>query len=146
VRDFKFLPLYPILSSSLVLYYLHEHCHVYTSLLYNPLPPTINLTLTSIPNADYELALLDLIPKEGITWTGSPNELVASYAADGYARVKGAGALVTTFGPGELSALCGVGGSFTEFVPVIHIVGYPNDAIQESGKIFHHTLGDKSYG
>ncbi|KAI0126055.1 thiamine diphosphate-binding protein [Xylariales sp. AK1849] len=101
-------------------------------------------TIFGVPG-DYELALLDLIPPTDLTWVGSPNELVAAYAADGYARVKGAGALVTTFGPGELSALCGIGGSFTEFVPVLHIVGYPNDAVKKSGKIYHHTLGDKSY-
>ncbi|KAH8650115.1 thiamine diphosphate-binding protein [Xylariales sp. PMI_506] len=94
---------------------------------------------------DYELALLDLIEPEGLTWIGSPNELVASYAVDGYARIKGAGALVTTFGPGELSALCGVGGASCEFVPLVHIVGYPNDMLKKSGKIFHHTLGDGDY-
>lgn len=76
---------------------------------------------------------------------GTPNELVGAYAADGYAREKGAGALVTTFGPGELSALCGIGGAFCEFVPVLHIVGYPTHQAQASGKILHHTLGDLSY-
>lgn len=95
--------------------------------------------------ADYELALLDLIQPEGITWIGTPNELVGAYAADGYARVKGAAAVVTTFGPGELSALCGLGGAFCEFIPVLHIVGYPTSAAQASGNILHHTLGDKSY-
>jgi pyruvate decarboxylase len=90
--------------------------------------------------------LLDLIePEGGLAWRGTPNELVGAYAADGYARVKGAGALITTFGPGELSALCGIGGSFCEFVPVVHIVGYPTSAAQASGNILHHTLGDKSY-
>ena len=38
-------------------------------------------------------------------WVGCANELVAGYAADGYARIKGIGALVTTFGVGELSAV-----------------------------------------
>lgn len=76
---------------------------------------------------------------------GTPNELVGAYAADGYAREKGAGALVTTFGPGELSALCGVAGAFCEFVPILHIVGYPTSQAQTSGKILHHTLGDLSY-
>lgn len=95
--------------------------------------------------ADYELALLDLIPGQGLTWLGTPNELVGGYAADGYARVKGVAALVTTFGPGELSAVCAIGGSFCEFVPVLHIVGYPTLAAQASGKMLHHTLGDKNY-
>ncbi|GFP59601.1 putative pyruvate decarboxylase C13A11.06 [Trichoderma asperellum] len=81
----------------------------------------------------------------GVRWIGTPNELVGAYAADGYARLKGAAALVTTFGPGELSALCGIGGAFCEMVPVLHIVGYPSFAAQSSGRILHHTLGDKSY-
>ncbi|CAK7210622.1 Pyruvate decarboxylase 1 [Sporothrix bragantina] len=101
-------------------------------------------TVFGVPG-DYELALLDLPSKEGLEWIGTPNELVGAYAADGYARYKGFGALVTTFGPGELSALCGVGGAFCEFVPVVHIVGYPTTASQQSGRILHHTLGDGSY-
>ncbi|KAL7921233.1 thiamine diphosphate-binding protein [Trichoderma austrokoningii] len=94
---------------------------------------------------DYELALLNHVEPAGVRWIGTPNELVGAYAADGYARLKGAAALVTTFGPGELSALCGIGGSFCEMVPLLHIVGYPSFAAQSSGRILHHTLGDKSY-
>ena len=96
-------------------------------------------------NVDYELTLLDFVQPAGLEWIGTPNELVGAYAADGYARQKGCGAVITTFGPGELSALCGLGGSYCEFVPVVHIVGYPSFAAQRSGKILHHTLGDKSY-
>jgi pyruvate decarboxylase len=102
-------------------------------------------TIFGVPG-DFELAFLDLIePEDDITWQGTPNELVGSYAADGYARVKGIAAVVTTFGPGELSALCGLGGAYCEYVPVLHIVGYPTISAQKSGKILHHTLGDGSY-
>ena len=40
------------------------------------------------------------------------NELNASYAADGYARIKqdSIGVIVTTFGVGELSAVNGIAG------------------------------------
>ncbi|EAT87920.2 hypothetical protein SNOG_04160 [Parastagonospora nodorum SN15] len=75
--------------------------------------------------SDYELALLDLVEDNELSWKGNPNELVASYAADGYARVNGAAAFITTFGPGELSAYCGMAGQYAEFVPVVHVVGYP---------------------
>lgn len=47
----------------------------------------------------------------------------AGYAADGYGRINGVGAVLTTFGPGELSNMCPIAGSYTEFVPVVHIVG-----------------------
>lgn len=96
-------------------------------------------------STDYELALLDILPAADLKWTGCPNELVAAYAADGYGRIKGAGALITTFGPGETSALCGTAGSFCEFVPVVHIVGYPGVKAQFGDQILHHTLGDKKY-
>ncbi|KAM0244500.1 hypothetical protein ACHAP5_006181 [Fusarium lateritium] len=94
---------------------------------------------------DYELALLDLVTDNDLSWKGNPNELVASYAADGYARVRGAGAFVTTFGPGELSAYCGMAGQYAEFVPVVHIVGYPAVDAVRNKEIMHHSLGDGKF-
>jgi pyruvate decarboxylase len=98
-----------------------------------------------LTDPDYELAFLDLISENGLQFLGNPNELVASYAADGYARINGIGAFVTTFGPGELSAYCGVAGQFAEFVPVVHIVGYPAVTAQKAGAIMHHSLGDGKF-
>lgn len=97
-------------------------------------------TVFGVPG-DYELALLDLIGDAGLAFRGNPNELIASYAADGYARVNGRGALVTTFGPGELSCYCGHAGAYTEFVPLVHIVGYPSREAINTHPIMHHTLG-----
>ncbi|KAF4338011.1 pyruvate decarboxylase [Fusarium beomiforme] len=94
---------------------------------------------------DYELALLDLVTDNDLAWKGNPNELVASYAADGYARVRGAGAFVTTFGPGELSAYCGMAGHYAEFVPVVHIVGYPAVDAVRNKEIMHHSLGNGKF-
>ena len=55
---------------------------------------------------DFNLQFLDhVIAHEQLTWVGNANELNAGYAADGYARVGGIGALVTTYGVGELSRL-----------------------------------------
>ncbi|KAH7237067.1 thiamine diphosphate-binding protein [Fusarium redolens] len=94
---------------------------------------------------DYELALLDLVTDNDLSWKGNPNELISSYAADGYARVRGAGAFVTTFGPGELSAYCGMAGHYAEFVPVVHIVGYPAVDAVRNKKIMHHSLGNGKF-
>ena len=47
----------------------------------------------------------------GIDWVGCCNELNASYAADGYARIHGIAALNTTYGVGELSAISGIAGA-----------------------------------
>ncbi|KAL9094993.1 MAG: hypothetical protein Q9165_002595 [Trypethelium subeluteriae] len=88
---------------------------------------------------DYEHVLLDLVFSNNLQFKGNPNELVASHAADGYARVKKYGAFVTTFGRGELSAYGGMADQYTEFVPVAHIVGYPAVTAQGKGLIMHHN-------
>lgn len=74
------------------------------------------------------------------------NELNASYAADGYARVKGAAILCTTYAVGELSALNGVMGSKAENVVVFHLVGTPVNTAVAKHKQIHHTLGDGVFG
>ena len=68
------------------------------------------------------------------TIVGNTNELNAAYAADGYARVNGIAALVTTFGVGELSA-------YTEQVKVIHVVGTTTTEAQNKRAMIHHCLG-----
>lgn len=78
-------------------------------------------------------------------WIGCCNELNAAYAADGYARVRGVGAVCTTYGVGELSALNGIAGSYAERLPVFHLVGMPNSSAQESRAVMHHTLGNGDY-
>ncbi|KAI0150592.1 pyruvate decarboxylase [Xylariaceae sp. FL1272] len=94
---------------------------------------------------DYNLIALDYIPTVGLEWVGNCNELNAAYAADGYARVKGMGAIVTTFGVGELSAINGLAGAYSEMVPVVHIVGCPSTISQKSGMLLHHTLGNGDF-
>jgi indolepyruvate decarboxylase len=80
-----------------------------------------------------------------VKWIGCCNELNAAYAADGYARVRGVGAVCTTYGVGELSALNGIAGSYAERLPVFHLVGMPNSSAQESRLVMHHTLGNGEY-
>ena len=94
---------------------------------------------------DYNLTLLDYIEPAGIKWVGNANELNSGYAADGYARIKGIGALVTSFGVGELSAINAIGGAYAEKAPVIHIVGTPPVAAQQAGACLHHSLGDGNF-
>ena len=95
---------------------------------------------------DYAFPINDAICNdEELRWVGCCNELNAAYAADGYARMKGMAALCTTFGVGELSALCGLAGSYAEHNLVFHIVGMPNMATQNKHAIVHHTLGDGKF-
>ncbi|SUB15665.1 Indole-3-pyruvate decarboxylase [Pantoea agglomerans] len=91
---------------------------------------------------DYNLQFLDrVIAHPAISWVGCANELNAAYAADGYARCNGAGALLTTFGVGELSAINGIAGSYAEYLPVIHIVGAPCDAGPVAGGLCSSFAG-----
>lgn len=95
---------------------------------------------------DFNLFFLDdVLAHEKLDWVGNANELNAGYAADGYARIKGLGALVTTYGVGELSAINATAGSYAENVPVIHIVGAPSLSAQNSHLRMHHTLGDGDF-
>ncbi|KAF3192345.1 Pyruvate decarboxylase 1 [Orbilia oligospora] len=94
---------------------------------------------------DYNLVALDNLADAGLNWVGNCNELNAGYAADGYARIKGISALITTFGVGELSALAAVAGSYSEHVPIVHIVGTPSTLSQRMGALLHHTLGNGDF-
>ncbi|KAH8901513.1 pyruvate decarboxylase [Thozetella sp. PMI_491] len=98
---------------------------------------------------DYTLKALDHAKAAGLKCIGNCNELNAGYAADGYARVRGLGALMTTFGVGELSAINAIAGSYSEQVPVVHIVGTPPLRLQKTEwrhLHLHHSLADGRLG
>jgi TPP-dependent 2-oxoacid decarboxylase len=83
---------------------------------------------------DDNLRLLDAIEAHpDLEWVGSANELNAAYAADGYARMHGLAAVVTSSGVGQLSAIDGIAGSFAESVPVLMIAGTPTRQSRDSG-------------
>ena len=95
---------------------------------------------------DYNLEFLDhIVAHPKIRWVGSANELNAGYAADGYGRLRGMSAVVTTFGVGELSATNAIAGSYAEHVPVVHIVGGPTKDAQGTRRALHHSLGDGDF-
>lgn len=80
-----------------------------------------------------------------IEYVGCCNELNAAYAADGYARLNGVAGVCTTFGVGELSAINGIAGAYSERLPVFHVVGVPDLASQRRGALLHHTLGNGQF-
>ena len=59
--------------------------------------------------------------------------------------MKGFAALSTAFGVGELSALNGIAGSYTEHLPVFHLAGMPNTKTQRERRLVHHTLGNGEF-
>jgi indolepyruvate decarboxylase len=86
-----------------------------------------------------------IVNDPNIDWVGCCNELNAGYAADGYARVRGVGALSTTYGVGELSAINAVAGSYAEHLPVFHLTGMPSMPVQAARSLVHHTLGNGEF-
>lgn len=95
---------------------------------------------------DYNLAFLDhIVTHPKLRWVGNANELNAGYAADGYGRLRGLAAVVTTFGVGELSLANAIAGSYAEHVPVVHIVGGPSKDAQATRRALHHSLGDGDF-
>src|ERR1700677_361939 len=95
---------------------------------------------------DFSFPVCDAICEDPeMRWIGCCNELNAAYAADGYARIKGIGALCTTYGVGELSAINGIAGAYAEHLPLFHLVGTPNMGAQSRRVLMHHTLGTGEY-
>ena len=95
---------------------------------------------------DYNFNILYAVENNPNTnWIGCTNELNAGYAADGYARMRGYGAIITTYGVGELSAINAIAGSNAENVPVISIVGVPATKCIEAKTCIHHNFQDVNY-
>jgi len=92
----------------------------------------------AVPGDDAFAVQDALVRSPAVRYVGCCNELDAGYAADGYARIRGVGALSTTYGVGELSAINAIAGAYAEHVPVFHLVGMPS----VRARSVHHTLGD----
>lgn len=75
------------------------------------------------------------------------NELNAGYAADGYARLKGIGALCVTYSAGALCAVNAIAGAFVERVPVVLINGTPDIkrtlTFEQTGFSSHHFISGR---
>ncbi|WP_399630207.1 alpha-keto acid decarboxylase family protein [Sporosarcina sp. SG10008] len=95
---------------------------------------------------DYNFSLLDTLEQyDGIRFINARNELGAGYATDGYGRLRGLSAFITTFGVGEMSACNPIAGANSEYVPLIHIVGAPKSMDQQAHKLAHHSLLDGDF-
>lgn len=91
--------------------------------------------------SDYNFEILYTIENNANTnFINCTNELNAGYAADGYAREKGYGAVVTTYGTGELCVANAIAGAYAENVPIINIVGVPATKDIANKSHLHHTF------
>src|SRR3954464_13006365 len=75
------------------------------------------------------------------------NELNAGYAADGYARLKGIGALCFTYSAGALCAVSAIAGAYVEKVPIVLINGTPDIkktlTFEQTGFSAHHFISGR---
>jgi len=75
------------------------------------------------------------------------NEVNAGYAADGYARIKGIGALCVTYSAGALCAVNAVAGAYVEKVPLVLINGTPSIKktllFEQTGFSAHHFISGR---
>ncbi|MFC3416125.1 thiamine pyrophosphate-binding protein [Algoriphagus hitonicola] len=100
--------------------------------------------LFSVPG-DYTSDFLEIIDTQtSLKRIGNCNELNAGYAADGYARANGLGAVAVTTGVGSFSLLNAIGGSFVENIPVVAIIGtLSNTKLMDeinAGELYHHNV------
>ncbi|CAI3924863.1 TPP-dependent 2-oxoacid decarboxylase [Commensalibacter communis] len=95
---------------------------------------------------DYNLQfLIQTERRNDIKFVGTRNELNGAYAADGYARLNGISALLTTYGVGDLSAINGIAGAYAEYVPIVCITGAPPLNSMYRRRSLHHTTAEGNF-
>ena len=90
---------------------------------------------------DYILRFYEELTKSSLEHIGTTREDTAAFAADGYARCKGLGALAVTYGVGALNVVNAVAGAHAESSPVVVISGAPGVQEQRSDPLIHHRFG-----
>jgi len=90
---------------------------------------------------DYVLGFYDLMVKSPVRHIGTTREDSAAFAADGYARCLGMGALAVTYGVGALNTVNAVAGAYAESSPVVVISGGPGVREQQDDSLIHHRFG-----
>ncbi len=101
-------------------------------------------TLFGVPAA-YCAPLFDAAAARGVTSVIAASDLEAGYAADGYARTKGLGAVSVANGVGTLSMINAIAGAYVERSPVVVINGGPTaqhlDNLKNFDVLFSHSIG-----
>lgn len=97
--------------------------------------------LFGIPG-DFVLHFYGLLEESPIRVIGTTREDCAGYAADGYARVNGMGAVCVTYCVGGLSLCNSIAGAYAEKSPVVVISGAPGMEERRSDPLLHHKVRD----
>jgi TPP-dependent 2-oxoacid decarboxylase len=94
---------------------------------------------------DYVLGLYRKLAESRLEHIGTTREDTAAFAADGYARCRGMGALAVTYGVGALNVVNAIAGAHAESSPVVVISGAPGLAEQRKDPMIHHRFGPFSF-
>ncbi|MEO2035684.1 MAG: thiamine pyrophosphate-binding protein [Planctomycetaceae bacterium] len=97
--------------------------------------------LFGIPG-DYVLQFYGMLEESPIRVIGTTREDCAGYAADGYARLHGLGAVCVTYCVGGLSLTNSIAGAYAEKSPVIVISGAPGMEERIADPLLHHRVRD----
>jgi TPP-dependent 2-oxoacid decarboxylase len=90
---------------------------------------------------DYILRFYGELADGPIRHIGTTREDTAAFAADGYARSRGIGALAVTYGVGALNVVNAIAGAYAESSPVVVISGAPGVREQREDPLIHHRFG-----
>ena len=93
---------------------------------------------------DFVLQFYGMLQNSPIEVIGSTSEDCAGYAADGYARVHGMGAVCVTYCVGGLSVCNAVAGAYAEKSPLVVISGAPGMEERRNNPLLHHRVRDFS--
>ena len=89
---------------------------------------------------DYVLGFYDQLLKSELKIVTTCDEQGAGFAADGYARVRGMGAVCITYCVGGLKVVNPIAGAFAEKSPVVVISGAPGMNEREKNPLLHHKV------
>lgn len=91
---------------------------------------------------DYVLKFVGALDAEGFPVRITTDEQGAGFAADAYARVRGFGVVVCTYGVGGLKLANATAGAWSERVPLLVVSGAPGMAERENDPMLHHRVKD----
>ena len=89
---------------------------------------------------DYALSLYDAQESCGLPTIVMTHEPSVGYAADVYARLKGLGVALVTYGVGALNMVNAVAMAYAEQSPVLVITGAPEVQWQDQNVLFYHRV------
>ena len=91
---------------------------------------------------DYVVPFFVDAEKSGVRMVTTTHEPSAGYAADAYARIRGLGVAVATWGVGALNMLNAAAQAFAEKSPVLFISGAPEAEGRTPDRLLHHEVKD----